>query len=274
MSGSNFTLTSLGASIVVDLHDNEITAETLIGQVRRYVPGLTTTTTSKADHNFVIRKGTNRFEFSGSHSLYQAEELIVDDAVAIISRVFEYLYWQQGAFSVHASSIAIGSKAILITGRPRCGKSTIAVKLSKKKNFELLSTDRCIVKNGHVIAGTKYPLTVCTHTNVTETYQPKRVVDIVYPIIEPIELNVKRLDHVKAFYMLSHQVFYFLEEFPKVIYSTRQVIPDLVTWEEKNRLLFELSAFLVEVPSFQLIGELEDKCEWIEKELTNATHIL
>ena len=49
------------------------------------------------------------------------------------------------AETIHASTVAIGSRAVLITGPSGCGKSDLALRLLDR-GFELVSDDQTIVK--------------------------------------------------------------------------------------------------------------------------------
>lgn len=126
----------------------------------RYIPNLTIINESSAqyqitlvrDKNFGLNINSCSFEIRGP--MYQ--ELSIRDTVTLIEHCIERIRQENGLFTIHASSSAVGSRAILlIGGASGIGKSSVNIELMKK-GASFISDEKAVVREDHnVIAGDK-----------------------------------------------------------------------------------------------------------------------
>lgn len=272
---TSLVLPSCGQIIELQLPEEALTDDLYLGLANR-IPSSRIVGNGTAGYILSVRHGQPNLRLGRDRGKFRSTLLLADDIVAITSRVLEYRYWRQATYSVHSSAVLFESGVVLIAGKPRCGKTTLALDLCTTFDGKLISTDRTVVSRNRVLGGTQPVEAVrwrqqelaCAGER-DALHKPAKIIAIVYPVINPAPLQVTRMDHRQAFYALSRQAFYFLDEFPRVVYETRQVIPTLIHDQRKNKLLREVDALARCVPSFTISGEQQDKSTWIWR-LANA----
>lgn len=202
--------------------------------------------------------------------IISSEEENPKDIVTASSRILEHLLFLNGQYSVHSSAFSINdSVGILLPGQARTGKTMTMIDMCKNGCYKVISSDRTVIENDSMIAGTKVINTSDKIYSANQSLQvqmlPATLVEIIYPLISNVDATIKELNPTEAFTRLVNQSFYFLEEFPRVIFATTQLFPNITPEVYKNNMLLKMKKLSETVPSISIAGRSEDIKDYITK---------
>jgi uncharacterized protein YlzI (FlbEa/FlbD family) len=215
------------------------------------------------------------------------------DVLTAASRYLEHLYFRDGCYSVHSAAFSLHGKAVLLPGRSGAGKTTVLLDLLlKNADYDFISADRTVIEKNKIIAGTtrvnmrgssirdEIPAIQNQLKNVDFSEDQDYVFSasqlgfnvnqketpiflIVYPQKENSKLRVKRLPYPDVCTRLANQSFYFLEEFPRILFGANKLVPCITSEDLKNQVLKEINHLTNLVDSYAVSGRLEDITEWV-----------
>ena len=79
------------------------------------------------------------------------------DIAVLVARAMEYAYVRAGHYSLHSATVTDGNRAVVLTGEPGSGKTTVAVALCRRHGLSLVAQDRTLMDGDTVVGGAKRP---------------------------------------------------------------------------------------------------------------------
>ena len=211
-------------------------------------------------------------------------ELDPVDIAVLVARAMEFVYVQTGRYSLHAATVTDGDRAVVLTGEPGSGKTTVAVALCRRYGLKLVAQDRTLMDGDTVVGGAKRPAlsdrvlredigvdpaTVTRHDTAgdldpasldvelpaAETAVPVARVIHLDRIAAPVEQG--ELDAATARIQLARRGAFFARLHPTLLTGPGITVPVLESDDDAARRLAAVERLVETAPVSTLVGRLD-----------------
>lgn len=128
--------------------------------IRHHVPDVSFEPSGPTvDYTVVVETGPAGLTTNDRHCRLTVPEEAIDpvDVAVLVARAMEFVYVQAGRYSLHSATVTDGDRAVVLTGEPGSGKTTVAVGLCRRYGLSLVAQDRTLIDGEKVVGGAKRP---------------------------------------------------------------------------------------------------------------------
>lgn len=246
----------------------------------RYVPLKENSKEGRVNSEYIIkiRKGDPSINYNEEGILYRGvlgKTILKSDIIVLISSLLEYLFVKKGFISIHSSVVYKNSTGVALVGKPKVGKTSLAIRLCKKHDFKYACNERSVVdESSNVVSGVRkielkkrfiyeeYGVNKYSGSDWSETVLldpieigiggtkglPVRVKNIVFPFLRDNDLKIDNFSDRHSFFKIYKNSLYFDKMFKPVLYGMKREVPSFHKIDNQKR-------------RFNIIDSINSKCK-------------
>lgn len=257
------------------------------GAIRHQLPDVSfEPSASTGGYTVAVETGSAGLITDDRHCRLTVPEEAVDpvDVAVLVARAMEFLYLRAGRYSLHSATVTDGDRAIVLTGEPGSGKTTVAVGLCRGYGLSLVAKDRTLMDGDTVVGGGKRlalsdrvlrddfgvdPTTVTRHDTAGDLDPAALDVDTApaettVPVARVIHLDRiatatewGQLDRTRARIQLSRRGAFFARLHPTLLTGPGITVPVLESDDDAARRLGAVEELVASAPVSTLVGRLD-----------------